>query len=283
MFRKLLKYDFRAVGRIWWIAALGVLGISVVGGLSLTDIILHAEDLDYFPIGILGILFTYFGFVAFSLITWILLFVRYYKNFFTDEGYLTFTLPVTRTQLYLSKTVNAMIWNTLTLIVIVVGVIIVLVIAPAGEHSDQNVLAYLFSEVKKTQVPAYTNVGAWPLLWIAEASVIIFLSALSSVMFIELCITIGSVIAKKAKALVAIAIAYGSSIVFSVLYYIVSFSLPFWVASVNTLYPGALANGNSLFGLISLGLLLLCVVFAVALAAIYLLTVTCLERKLNLA
>ena len=40
--------------------------------------------------------------IASAVVTELLVFVRFYKNFFTDEGYLTFTLPVSRKDLLLS-------------------------------------------------------------------------------------------------------------------------------------------------------------------------------------
>ena len=35
MFGKLLKYDFKYVARIWWMLAVGVLGLSVAASLGL--------------------------------------------------------------------------------------------------------------------------------------------------------------------------------------------------------------------------------------------------------
>lgn len=42
--------------------------------------------------------------------------VRFYKNLFTDEGYLMFTLPVTTSDLLLSKTLVTILWKLLSML-----------------------------------------------------------------------------------------------------------------------------------------------------------------------
>ena len=72
-----------------------------------------------------------FAVVAFCVVSTILVYVRFFKNFFSDEGYLTFSFPVPRRTLYLAKTVNAFIWNLATVgVVALVAVFAMLVIPP---------------------------------------------------------------------------------------------------------------------------------------------------------
>ena len=101
MLKKLLKYDLKAVFKYWWIAAISTLGLSVLGGFAVTVLrdTVSTEPEKKVPI-ILEILssialpLVYLGFIALGILTVIMIFARYYKNFFSDEGYLTFTLPV---------------------------------------------------------------------------------------------------------------------------------------------------------------------------------------------
>ena len=107
MLLKLLKYDLRSVFKYWWIAALSTLGLSVLGGFCIlildSSIIANVyQILAGFAMGVVIL-----GFVAFLILSQILVFMRYYKNFFSDEGYLTFTLPVKRTHLITSKLITA--------------------------------------------------------------------------------------------------------------------------------------------------------------------------------
>ncbi len=281
MFAKLLKYDFRAVGKVWWLLALGLLGVSVGGGFSLRDIILNIDKTDYVPIGVMGVLLTYAAFVAFALVTYILLFMRYYKNFFTDEGYLTFTLPVSRTKLFWSKTLNAMIWNVLTTIVIVAGIIIILGIAPT-ESGKSSLLAYIFPEIISLFKEIPDDVVIWLILWTIELFILVIVGTLFSTLLIQFCITFGAIIAKKAKIVVSLALAYASSIIMGFIYTAFTIFFPLWIQSVDILYPINM-NGNTEPVLVTLGLLLLCVILTVVSVLMYLITVTSLERKLNLA
>ena len=103
MFRKLLKYDIKSIANIWLIMSATVLAMSVFAGFCVKDIIINTNNPDYFPWSVIGVMITYIAYIAFGIITSILVYLRFYKNFFSDEGYLTFTLPVKRSHLLLSN------------------------------------------------------------------------------------------------------------------------------------------------------------------------------------
>lgn len=130
MFGKLLKYDFKYVARIWWMLAVGVLGLSVAASLVFRAIFLNINSNGFFAfLSVLGMFFlvvSFIGIFGSLVVTEVLVFVRFYKNFYTDEGYLTFTLPVKRSKLLLSKTLNSIIWFALHTALILVCVVIFL-------------------------------------------------------------------------------------------------------------------------------------------------------------
>lgn len=66
----------------------------------------------------------YLGMIGVSLGISIYLAVRFYKSMYTDEGYLTHTLPVTARQLLLAKGIHMAIWNCLISLAIVVSFMI---------------------------------------------------------------------------------------------------------------------------------------------------------------
>ena len=107
MLKKLLKYDLKSVFKYWWIAAIASLGLSAAGGFCIS-VMMAEKDVPALiaVLIVLTLLFSIIGIVAFSILSYILLYVRFYKNFFTDEGYLTFTLPVKRSQLLNSKLIT---------------------------------------------------------------------------------------------------------------------------------------------------------------------------------
>ena len=87
MLRKYLKYDFKAVLPIWWIAAVVLGGLSVLAGVCAR--ILAVKDWENFagiPWEIFGIILFVMGIGAFSVITYVLVYLRYFNNFFGDEG-----------------------------------------------------------------------------------------------------------------------------------------------------------------------------------------------------
>ena len=139
MFKKCLKYDLRAVWKVWWILAVSVTGLCIVGSLGLRFFIQNVsmgEEPVSTPI-MIGSIFAMLLFIAsiialiaFVVVTFILVYYRYYKNLFTDEGYLTFTLPVRRQTLYLSKTLNALIWEVASVVVVVLNVLFALLVVP---------------------------------------------------------------------------------------------------------------------------------------------------------
>ena len=69
------------------------------------------------------------SFISINMIGLIYLVIRFYKTMYTQEGYLTFTLPVTVSQITNAKLISAVIWeiimtciNILTVVVFVLGI-----------------------------------------------------------------------------------------------------------------------------------------------------------------
>lgn len=113
MLGKLLKHDFIATWKVPVIldAALIVLGIMTAG---LTQTIPHLEgsfSMTLFTFSYLG--FYYIGIIATNVVTLIFLVIRYYRNLYTSEGYLTFTLPVHTDLIVLSKVITGTVWLAL--------------------------------------------------------------------------------------------------------------------------------------------------------------------------
>lgn len=69
--------------------------------------------------------------------TSILIVVRYYKSLYTDEGYLTLTLPATRGQLLFSKAFAACVWSILDLAIVIAGLAIVVIIPQVYQNSAE--------------------------------------------------------------------------------------------------------------------------------------------------
>lgn len=114
MLSKLLKYEFRATGRI--MLPVYALLLVTAGGTSVTGSLMGRYP-ESTVLSIFQTLFmTLFAFTTFGvlLLTLVLMVYRFYKNLMTDEGYLMFTLPVSRSQLIWSKLIVSMVWGILS-------------------------------------------------------------------------------------------------------------------------------------------------------------------------
>ena len=114
MLSKLLKYEFRATGRIM-LPVYALLLVSC-GGCTLFGRLLGRYPESTVLSVVQTVFATLFGVTTFGmlLLTLVLMVYRLYKNLMTDEGYLMFTLPVSRSQLIWSKLLVALVWSVLS-------------------------------------------------------------------------------------------------------------------------------------------------------------------------
>ena len=296
MFAKLLKYDLMSVFKIWWIMAVTVLGISTVCGIAVRNIITTIGDPGYTPWWeVIVIFITVLSISAFITITTILVYVRFYKNFFSDEGYLTFTLPVSRSQLLFSKLCNSMIWIISNVILVIICIGIILLLCPCkgmvsegylvlGEKMPTNMLSYMLTSMGDMMKMAFEDMGAWVIIYMLLIFVAFIFATAASELFMYLCITVAAVIAKKHKVLAAIGIIYGTNAVLSIVGQIGAYGWIFIANAALAAFSGIppVSDTESYF-IVFAALLLICVVSATAAVAMGFITLSNLERKLNLA
>ena len=113
MLSKLLKYEFRATGRI--MLPVYALLLVTAGGTSVTGSLMGRYP-ESTVLSIFRTLFmTLFAFTTFGvlLLTLVLMVYRFYKNLMTDEGYLMHTLPVKPWMAWgiLSAVLAALMWT----------------------------------------------------------------------------------------------------------------------------------------------------------------------------
>lgn len=130
MLRKLLKYEFRYNARIILPIFLGMLVLGAVGGVTVASCVKILQDLPArmsFFVALMNESGIFFGCVMLAVIGAASLFVmfvllwRFYKSFYSDEAYLTHTLPVTVTQNMWCKTLSGFGWYLAGIIVAVVS------------------------------------------------------------------------------------------------------------------------------------------------------------------
>jgi len=124
---------------------------------------------------------------------------HFYKNLYTAEGYLSFTLPVTPAQHIFVKLFTALLFAAVTFVTTVAS----FAILTAGELGIELVKAGAFL-MKKFVEFAGVNSG----FYIAEAVVFILVSLCSSFLLYYTCISLGQ-LAKKNRILAAFGVYFG--------------------------------------------------------------------------
>lgn len=135
MLAKLLKYDFAALSRVLIpvhlaTVAVGLLALACFGVFRLVDGSSAAASFEPFA----AMTFAGGGICTLALgaapvATFVIIVRRWYANLFTDEGYLTLTLPVSAGAHVASKTIAGFVWMVVDLallFVVFVGVVSVL-------------------------------------------------------------------------------------------------------------------------------------------------------------
>ena len=101
MLKKLIKYEWKDTRRLLLPINLAIIVLTLVGCAMLSTSIFDSKESLIFSIPLL--LLYVLSIMAFSSVTIIYIYVRFYKNLYTAEGYLMHTLPVTPMQLFHSK------------------------------------------------------------------------------------------------------------------------------------------------------------------------------------
>lgn len=288
MLKKCLKYDFAALMRTWWILAISMLGAGVIAGLGFRFFsqCMVADNLNE-GLAILSVLValgSYFCILAMIMgmtVSFILIFWRIYTHFYTDEGYLTFTLPVKRSTLYLSKVISATVLQAATIGVLMLGILFMVVVVPPTEGGEFFISMDWLAGISDFLRMLVDLAGWWLILWVPVTFAIVILLALFQTGLIYLCITIGAVVAKRHKLVAAIGIYYGVNMAVGIVGEILLLLLASGIAAI--IYAAAAAGGAVLGLTITAILVIFALALAVLSAILHFMTVNKLEKKLNLA
>ena len=274
MLKKLLKYDLKAVLKYWWIVALSSIVLSCAGGWSISVFVNEKElPITLYIVATIVAIIVILGISMFYFATAIFIYTRFYKNFFTDEGYLTFTLPVKRTQLLNSKLITSIIASSMTGFIVVIDFFIAIFIG-ISDLVDKNDLSIIWDEFSQIS----TGNMIYLVVFVIEILLLLVLCEILATLFVFCCITIASIIAKKAKIITAIGIYYVansiSSSILSIFWLFGASSIGIWMDAIPVNYACPVFALLLLMGIFFLGIL--CTAF-------YSLQYWMLDRKLNLS
>ncbi len=125
MLRKLMKYEFKATGRIMLPLYAALLGFAIINKLFI------GTNLDEINMNFLGGVPAVITMMAY-VVTMVAVFVgtlfitvqRFYKNLFGDEGYLMNTIPVKSSQNIVNKLIVSIVWTIISVVIAVLSIII---------------------------------------------------------------------------------------------------------------------------------------------------------------
>lgn len=146
MLGKLIKYEIKSTWKVIGALLLFMLVMTALAGLSFrTPMWSHAvtgtREAGFLDImGVLAILTYLFSLIGVMWGTFIYIAVHFYRNMYSDQGYLTHTLPVSVHQLLGSKILVNGIWLflvTLGMILSLIGLVAAIMgaVIPAGENA----------------------------------------------------------------------------------------------------------------------------------------------------
>ena len=213
MFGKLMKAEWRASRRVIGALCAVVLISGALLGL-LGNLLLREENGNWQLPGFVNVLFSLLSVaavlaVALSLAASVFYALwRYYRSRFTEEGYLTYTLPVNNHQLMLSSILASVLEILLVGLATVAAVAIAFGIFAAElpwNEVDWGQVWSRFEELLSSLRPVVGDV----LLVLLN----IVLMCLATLLTLMLAVTIGATAAKKHPVLLAIAVYYGLSLV----------------------------------------------------------------------
>lgn len=204
MLKKLYSYDFNAIGRKMWLFTIILLCTTVVGCGAMAA--LTYIDWDSFDIAAGGIMaglvmlvvVSYIAIVAYGVIAFVVIIARFYSNLFTDEGYLTFTLPVKTGTIYDSKLLAGSVWVLITSVVEIVCLAILLMFTVTFEY-----LPEVLSGIGEAFTMFFSTISAGHIVaFIIELLIICVISLAYQIVLLYISITIAAIIAKKARFIV---------------------------------------------------------------------------------
>ena len=219
MVKKLFKHEILSYLRLLLPVYLILLGIGAIGRFiqcfeadTITYDLLRGSSLFAFMVAI----------SVSMLLTTIFCVLRFYKNMFTGEGYLTFTLPVTTTQHLLTKLAVAV----MAMIATVMAVLLSACVLFAGEWLVEicKAISYMLSTI----LAEMSALHFW--LYIGEMVLLALITVIAELLVYYMCICLGQTF-RKNRVLAAIGIYFGLYMITQVLF--TFFSIFFSVVAVN--------------------------------------------------
>lgn len=269
MLGKLLKHEWRSTWKIPTILIGLLLILSFFSGLTFASPLWQSEMGGLELLVIMVWLVFYFALIGVSIGITLYMAIHFYRSMFTDEGYLTHTLPVTSHQLLISKIIPMMAWAALSTLGVMASIGIFGGMAILFLMPDRSVLEVIRDGFRFFEEQGLFDMGhaAWgiSLLFIGIAGLI------SDAMIVVGSISIGQMV-NKHKVLGSIGAYFAINTVIQVC--MSCTSIPFMFNSVN--------SADHVFEILTSTWWIMGVVSLLVSIGLYFLSEYLIRKKLNL-
>ncbi len=229
MLGKCLKHEFRATARQLVPLFIAMPSVGVLAGIFMGLGFRSVDGTDTSAFSVFSTLISVLlsiamvGLIAATAIVALVMIIRrFYTSFFTDEGYLSFTLPVTVNEHITSKLITAYVWQLVGTVLSVISVFlfILVMLLVGGDLSglllpaeDAVSLEYMIREIL-SMIGMEAGEGFYA-TFIVLTVINFFISLASSILMIYFSISIACMIAKKHRVIAGIITYYIVSVIFT--------------------------------------------------------------------
>ena len=191
MFRSLLKYKLRANSKIILLLSVIIMSLSLLTGIVASTNLNFTYGSFLYNSFLSSVIFIVLFYYIYAIAVPLLQYYGFYKQHFENEGYFTFSLPVSTHQHVLSSVLSVLILNLFTSLVLILSMFLMVLpglIRTGFENFHSSI-----------------SIGSWSSLFLL-ISVLLY-----SCVFPLAAISLGSLVAKKHKLLAAFGISFGVS------------------------------------------------------------------------
>lgn len=218
MLTKVFKYDMKSLKNTILTMLVVLLSLGLVG-FGVRMLIYRSESGGggaYFSsLGLFGLwILTLIGIVGIAATAGILILYRYYKSIFTDEGYLTMTLPVGTHSLLLGKMFAALLCGAVVALVAFFSYFLVVALP--------EILYLIETGIFESILDSFENFNIFDIFGDGTPTVIlgmtdIFFSVIKEFVLLYAAVTVGATVCKKAKLVGAVLFVFLASFLNAIL------------------------------------------------------------------
>lgn len=223
MVRKLIKYDFQSYLRLLLPVQLILIGIAFVN--RIVQLFENTDSGVYTTIFVSSLVLYIVAIIVLILMTVIISIMRFYQGMYSNEGYLSHTLPVTPAQHITAKLLTSLLFYFGTLLSVFASFIVITL----GEVNIEvfKAFGYLVKQY-------FTQLGFQGAVFILEAVLTLFALRITTFLLYYFCISVGQLVSRK-KILLAFGVYFGLYVISQIIgtISIIIFTMsPIWLENI---------------------------------------------------